>query len=183
MAPSSSAVRISPATPFEASDMRALLGSLDVGPRSLTRAKVIAIGVVLALISLISVAAIQLARHRHRGDVPVERGPNDDPNMSDDEIVRRRTDWFRFYTAQGNVFAPAGAEPYTCPCCGQPTLTERGSYEICSECDWEDDGQDDHDSSVVRGGPNGALSLDAARVRYESGGRRRGSHVSPAVPE
>ena len=32
-------------------------------------------------------------------------------------------------------------------------------------------GQDDHDSDVVRGGPNGCLSLDSARLRYvERGG-------------
>lgn len=30
-------------------------------------------------------------------------------------------------------------------------------------CFWEDDGQDDHDASEVRGGPNGVLSLEDAR--------------------
>ncbi|MGL4596824.1 MAG: CPCC family cysteine-rich protein, partial [Bacteroidia bacterium] len=30
----------------------------------------------------------------------------------------------------------------TCPSCGFPTLTGRGHYEICTICDWEDDGQD-----------------------------------------
>ena len=30
---------------------------------------------------------------------------------------------------------------YPCPCCGYKTLSEeeRGSYEICSMCGWEDD--------------------------------------------
>ncbi|WP_442934511.1 CPCC family cysteine-rich protein [Micromonospora sp. CPCC 205546] len=27
--------------------------------------------------------------------------------------------------------------PYTCPCCGHATLSERGSHEICDECWWE----------------------------------------------
>jgi hypothetical protein len=114
--------------------------------------------------------------------VPVTRGPNDDPNLSDDEIVRRRAEWFQFYTGQRNVFAPPGAEPYTCPCCGHLTLSERGAYEICGECGWEDDGQDDHDSSVVRGGPNGSLSLDAARAMYDPDWTRRGRHVAPSEP-
>ncbi|MFD2368016.1 DUF6984 family protein [Pseudoduganella sp. GCM10020061] len=26
-----------------------------------------------------------------------------------------------------------------CPCCGQPTITEVGAYEICHLCKWEDD--------------------------------------------
>jgi hypothetical protein len=55
-------------------------------------------------------------------------------------------------------------------------LDARGDYEICGECGWEDDGQDDHDSAVVRGGPNGSLSLDAARVEYEARGGIRGAH-------
>lgn len=26
-----------------------------------------------------------------------------------------------------------------CPCCGSPTLAELNSYEICTECWWEDE--------------------------------------------
>ncbi|MFG3577860.1 CPCC family cysteine-rich protein [Micromonospora chersina] len=68
---------------------------------------------------------------------PVQRHPNDDPSLSDDELVRRRVAWFDAYTAQKNVLAPAGESPYTCPCCGHATLSERGGYEICDECGWE----------------------------------------------
>ena len=114
--------------------------------------------------------------------VPVVRGPHDDPNLSDEGIVRRRRVWFEFYTGQRNVFAKPRDEPYTCPCCGHPTLPERGVYDICRECGWEDDGQDDHDCSVVRGGPNGSMSLDAARLRYEAEGGHRGQHVAPSEP-
>jgi hypothetical protein len=56
--------------------------------------------------------------------------------------------------------------PYTCPCCGYLTLGERGGFEICAVCFWEDDGQDDHDADQVRGGPNAALSLTAARANF-----------------
>ncbi|WBW96088.1 CPCC family cysteine-rich protein [Oceanirhabdus sp. W0125-5] len=31
----------------------------------------------------------------------------------------------------------------SCPCCGYQTIAERGQYEICSVCHWEDDGIDD----------------------------------------
>jgi hypothetical protein len=88
----------------------------------------------------------------------VYRGPGDDPRLTDEELMLRRTAWFHMYTAQQNVFASPGPDLYSCPCCGHPTLTERGGYEICGECGWEDDGQDDHDSEVIRGGPNGPVT-------------------------
>ncbi|MFJ3213333.1 CPCC family cysteine-rich protein [Streptomyces flaveolus] len=53
-----------------------------------------------------------------------------------------------------------------CPCCFQRTLQERANFEICPECGWEDDGQDDGDAHIVRGGPNGWLSLAQARLDY-----------------
>lgn len=82
----------------------------------------------------------------------------------------------------GNISAPARGTPYTCPCCGHPTLPERGAYDWCDECGWEDDGQDDHDSSVVRGGPNGPVSLDDERAAYVAEGGVRGNHVPPGPP-
>ena len=82
-----------------------------------------------------------------------------------------------------NVYAPETGGPYTCPCCGSLTLPSRGNYDLCPQCDWEDDGQDDHDSAVVRFGPNGGLSLDAARAEYQSTGDRLRPHVAPAAPQ
>lgn len=64
---------------------------------------------------------------------------------------------------------PEGA-PFACPCCASLTLPTRGDYELCPVCFWEDDGQDDHDADVVRGGPNGTLSLTQARANYDSFG-------------
>jgi hypothetical protein len=55
-------------------------------------------------------------------------------------------------------------ETYTCPSCGYPTLPERGQYDICEICDWEDDGQDDNEANEVYGGPNGELSLTESRL-------------------
>ena len=110
------------------------------------------------------------------------RGPNDDPNLTDEELLAARAAWFAPYTTQRNVFAPAADGPFTCPCCGHRTLGERGAYEICGEGDWEDDGQDDHDSGVVRSSPNGRLSLDAARAMYIAGGGRPEPHAPPSLP-
>jgi len=59
---------------------------------------------------------------------------------------------------------------YRCPCCGCRTLRERGVFEICPVCWWEDDGQDDHDAEEVRGGPNGVFSLSQARQNYRQFG-------------
>jgi Cysteine-rich CPCC len=55
---------------------------------------------------------------------------------------------------------------YACPCCKYKTLPERGGYDLCPVCFWEDDGQDDHDADEVRGGPNSELSLTQARHNY-----------------
>ena len=63
---------------------------------------------------------------------------------SEDEVIAERSSWFAFYTKQRSVFTPPSGGPYTCPCCGHGTLDERGAYEICDVCGWEDDGQDDH---------------------------------------
>ena len=57
-----------------------------------------------------------------------------------------------------------------CPCCGYLTLTERGGFDICAVCFWEDDGQDDQDADVVREGPNERLSLTTARRNFKDFG-------------
>jgi len=53
---------------------------------------------------------------------------------------------------------------FTCPSCGFPTLNERGGYEICSVCNWEDDNQDDESTDEIWGGPNSNLSLTQNRL-------------------
>lgn len=104
-------------------------------------------------------------------------------SLSDEELITRRRAWFEFYSRQRNVFAQKTDVKYTCPCCGHRTLDERGAYEICPECGWEDDGQDDHDSAVVRGGPNGRQSLDAARAAYVARGGIHQPHTPPSAPQ
>jgi hypothetical protein len=54
-----------------------------------------------------------------------------------------------------------------CPCCGYPTLDEKSAHEICSLCNWEDDGQGDEDADLVTGGPNYEYSLSEARNNFK----------------
>lgn len=61
---------------------------------------------------------------------------------------------------------PAVAPSNNCPCCHNRTLGKRGAYEICPVCFWEDDGQDDPDAGIVRGGPNRDLSLTVAQENF-----------------
>ena len=130
----------------------------------------------------VSVSWFRRGARPQREASAVVRGPHDDPSLTDEQLIVQRTQWFETYAAQKNVFAPSSDGPYSCPCCGHVTLAERGGYEICEECGWEDDGQDDHDSSVVRGGPNGPVSLDDERAAYVAGGGVRGDHVPPGPP-
>src|SRR5438552_3739767 len=52
---------------------------------------------------------------------------------------------------------------YPCPCCYSPALPGPASFEICVFCGWQDDGQNDDDAGEILGGPNGNVSLAAAR--------------------
>jgi len=54
----------------------------------------------------------------------------------------------------------------SCPCCGYRSLSQRGRYEICKVCFWEDDGTDDLDCVS---GPN-HISLRQARQNFERSG-------------
>ena len=101
-----------------------------------------------------------------------------------------RLRWFEWYVAtiasNSVVAPPRPGELYRCPCCHCRTLEERGGYEICQVCFWEDDGQDDHDADVTRGGPNGSLSLVMARENYIKFGaceERFVSNVRPPTDE
>ena len=90
------------------------------------------------------------------------------------EELERRTQWFDGYThalEHRSVVQPqAEGVSYRCPCCGYRTLDERGSFEICPVCFWEDDGEDDSDADTIRGGPNGSLSLTQARQNFRDFG-------------
>ena len=80
-----------------------------------------------------------------------------------------RIRWFLEYLARsgkGKSAKPEKGVRYPCPCCGYPTLAERGGNEICALCDWEDDGQDDPHAAEVWGGPNADYSLARSRANF-----------------
>lgn len=54
-----------------------------------------------------------------------------------------------------------GLHAHACPRCGHLTLGERAGFEICPVCFWEDDGQDDAEADVERGGPSRGTLWDA----------------------
>jgi len=85
------------------------------------------------------------------------------------------------------VYAPPELSPaYRCPCCKFKTLLGRAGDEICPVCFWEDDGQDEHDADLVRGGPNAHLSLQHARenfARYGASDSRFVEQVRAPQPE
>ncbi|MEM8710349.1 MAG: CPCC family cysteine-rich protein [Planctomycetota bacterium] len=63
-----------------------------------------------------------------------------------------------------------------CPCCDFYSLQERGSFEICPVCYWEDDGQDLDRLDEVSG-PN-HITLRAARLNFERLGAADAAAVS-----
>jgi hypothetical protein len=73
-----------------------------------------------------------------------------------------------------------------CPCCGYRTIDDRGLYDICQVCYWEDDGQDDHNADVILGSPNKSLSLTVARRNFQEFGacdRRYSKFVRKPTPD
>lgn len=81
---------------------------------------------------------------------------------------------------------PSAVAFHRCPCCLKRTIHEPAAYEICPVCFWEDDGQDDIDADIVRGGPNGKLSLVVARQNFKQIGAadpKDLTHVRPPTKE
>lgn len=103
----------------------------------------------------------------------------EEPDSSDHEVELRNR-WFSSYIEaleERSVTAPPGQGPYRCPCCHFLTLEERGGYDICGVCFWEDDGQDDPYADGDRGGPN-PCSLSEARVNFQQSGSCHPRYVS-----
>lgn len=56
-----------------------------------------------------------------------------------------------------------------CQVCGNYTISEHGTFNICPVCFWEDDGLYE-DPDEVRDGPNEDLSLTQARRNFKEFG-------------
>ena len=52
---------------------------------------------------------------------------------------------------------------YPCPVCSKRTLQWRGTFEICDECGWEDDGTTDENEKTT---PNGDYTIRTYREKY-----------------
>lgn len=97
-------------------------------------------------------------------------------DAEDSELLEAATatnpglEWFLDYAdrleSRATTAPSQGRATYCCPCCRFRTLYERGGFEICPVCYWEDDGQDESDADSRWGGPNGTLSLTEARNNY-----------------
>lgn len=59
------------------------------------------------------------------------------------------------------------SDEYLCPCCEKHLFYERGSYEICPVCNWEDDPVQSKKPDLA-GGAN-QMSLNEARRAYREG--------------
>ena len=57
---------------------------------------------------------------------------------------------------------------FQCPCCDYFTLSERGVYDICPVCSWEDDGLD-IDKMDEHSGPN-HMTLNEGRNNFQKHG-------------
>jgi len=101
--------------------------------------------------------------------------------MADEETIRARRRWFDAYVGHVQEAGTRSYSPdsfsgkFNCPCCGYPTLDERCGWEICYLCNWEDDGQDDHNADRVLSGPNAGYSLTLARENF----KRYGNMYTP----
>ncbi len=70
----------------------------------------------------------------------------------------------------------------TCPCCGYRTLPDRGAYDLCPVCWWEDDGAETDAESL--NGPNGTTLAEGQRLyqRYGTSALHGVHKVRPPSP-
>lgn len=77
------------------------------------------------------------------------------------DFFKNRRAVFETYISQNGLQRMATC----CPSCGFPTLHPPAIHEICDICNWQNDGQDDHDADIEYGAPN-AESLTDSRIEF-----------------
>lgn len=70
---------------------------------------------------------------------------------------------------------------HQCPCCDYYTLSERGIYDICPVCFWEDDGIDINQLDQ-HSGPN-HITLRAGRSNFQKFGACDSTMIKNVVAE
>jgi Cysteine-rich CPCC len=107
-------------------------------------------------------------RTAFRRDGTIETSPLPAMSLSASGIPRRVPEWiedpYSFASEQASREKPLAQ--FRCPCCGYLTLMERGAFETCPVCWWEDDGQDDPHADEPSG-PN-HLTLTKARENFRT---------------
>lgn len=59
------------------------------------------------------------------------------------------------------------ADEYPCLCCDEPVFEALGEYDICPNCNWEDDPS--QSKNPDRGGGANKMSLNEAKKAYKDG--------------
>ena len=93
-----------------------------------------------------------------------EEYPKFDSSNLSEEQKEILSDFFMKRKLFDNYIQEKGVDLFTCPGCSYPTLLEKGLYEICSVCSWQDDGQGDIEADEIWGGANLDLSLTENRL-------------------
>ncbi len=95
-----------------------------------------------------------------------------DPASLGDDYELVLEEFYTFRNNMENFVRNNNLESHCCPCCGYPTLEEKGGYEICVICNWEDEDQDGESADEIWGGANGSTSLTEARYNFNNSLRR-----------
>ena len=107
------------------------------------------------------------------------------PELTEEDAVmvdRSASGWLTIASARHSSDKPARWKlPQRCPCCYCWTLEERAAFFICRVCQWEDDGQDDHDADEASE-RNDGLTLLEARANYRAFGASRRDLLPHARP-
>ena len=74
-------------------------------------------------------------------------------------------------------------ELFQCPCCDHFTLEERGMWDICPVCFWEDDGCDLDDLESLGSGCNHGLTLQQGRDNFRRLGACDSEMIQHVLPE
>lgn len=69
--------------------------------------------------------------------------------------------------SKGCFLVPLSICRFACPVCGRKTLEQRGMWEICDECGWEDEGDVGNDEEC-ESAANGCATIKEARRGYLS---------------
>lgn len=72
--------------------------------------------------------------------------------------------WLAYLSHAVVVCRPMNEATVACPCCGFATLEARGTNEICTVCQWQDDGLDNRFAGDYS--PANRCNLNLARARF-----------------